>query len=408
MLGYAVMRNNGAFNELRKKIDYAWLLQPLSTDLFEQKFYERKHCLVSRDQHDYYQKLLSIKDLDDVIGSQAAKFPDVRLVQGDRDIDASAYSNSSGTVDPLQLAKQFENGATLVFQGLHRIIPALSHTCAVLGRHFSSRVQANAYLTPSESQGFRPHWDTHDVFVLQVSGRKRWFIYNSPVRLPLQGQKCDPDVDTPGELLEEFELEAGSWLYLPRGVMHSAHSTDATSLHITLGLLGFTWADFLTECVAASALDRVTLREHLPIGFAGPNFSLEQRQRLIREKLADLSTNLDSQHVWKHFATEVVSNNRPVFDDLLQSRLSSPALVLGSLVRRRSEVLACPAPDKDRYLLRFCGQEVSLPIEVAEAADFISRKNDEFEVRTLPDCLDEEGKLLLVRRLVVEGLLELC
>ena len=405
---FNLMPNNGAFNEWREKTDYAWLLQPLSTDLFERKFYERKFCLVSRAQHDYYQKLLSITKLDDVIGSQVAKFPDVRLVQGDRDIDASAYSNSSGTVDPLQLAKHFENGATLVFQGLHRIVPALSHIGAVVGRHFASRVQANAYLTPSDSQGFRPHWDTHDVFVLQVSGRKRWFIYDSPVNLPLRGQKCDPDVDTPGELLEEFELEAGSCLYLPRGVMHSAHSTDATSLHITLGLLGFTWADFLTEFVAASALNHVTLREHLPIGFAGPNIPLKQRQELIREKLADLATNLDSHDVWKHFATEVVSNNRPVFNDLLQSRLCSPSLVLGSLVRRRSEVLACSAPDENRYLLRFCGQEVSLPIEVAEAADFISRKNGEFEVQDLPDCLDSEGKLLLIRRLVVEGLLELC
>ena len=402
------MRNNDKFNELRERVDCAWVFQPLSTDLFERKFYQRKFCLVSRDQHDYYQRLLSIKDLDAVVGSHAAKHPDVRLVQGERDIDLSTYANASGAIDPLQLTKHFGNGATIVFQDLHRIVPALSHTCAVVGRHFASRVQANAYLTPAESQGFRPHWDTHDVFVLQVSGRKRWFIYDSPVCLPLRGQKCDPDVHKPGELLEEFELEAGSWLYLPRGVMHSAHSTDVTSLHITIGLLGFTWADFLTEFVAASALDRVTLREHLPIGFAGPNFSIEQRERLIREKLADLATNLDSQHVWKHFASEIVSNNRPLFNDLLQSRLGSPSLVLGSLVRRRSEVLVYSAPDANRYLLRFCGQEVSLPIEVREAADFISQNDDEFEVRALPDCLDAEGKLSLVRRLVVEGLLELC
>ncbi|WP_420461677.1 JmjC domain-containing protein [Candidatus Palauibacter sp.] len=28
------------------------------------------------------------------------------------------------------------------------------------------------------TQGFRPHWDTHDVSVLQVVGSKRWRLYD--------------------------------------------------------------------------------------------------------------------------------------------------------------------------------------------------------------------------------------
>ena len=35
-------------------------------------------------------------------------------------------------------------------------------------------MQINAYITPPENQGFAAHYDTHDVFVLQVSGSKRW------------------------------------------------------------------------------------------------------------------------------------------------------------------------------------------------------------------------------------------
>ena len=33
------------------------------------------------------------------------------------------------------------------------------------------------YLTPAGSQGFAPHWDEIDAFILQLEGRKRWKVY---------------------------------------------------------------------------------------------------------------------------------------------------------------------------------------------------------------------------------------
>ncbi len=52
----------------------------------------------------------------------------------------------------------------------------------------------------------------------------------------------------------EFELHAGDVAYIPRGIAHEARSTDTVSLHITAGILRYTWADFLFECVAAASL----------------------------------------------------------------------------------------------------------------------------------------------------------
>ena len=34
-------------------------------------------------------------------------------------------------------------------------------------------LQVNAYLTPPDSRGFNKHFDTHDVFVLQILGSDR-------------------------------------------------------------------------------------------------------------------------------------------------------------------------------------------------------------------------------------------
>ena len=37
--------------------------------------------------------------------------------------------------------------------------------------------------------GFKAHFDTHDVFVLQIEGCKRWTLYDTPIELPLRGQE---------------------------------------------------------------------------------------------------------------------------------------------------------------------------------------------------------------------------
>ena len=35
------------------------------------------------------------------------------------------------------------------------------------------------YITPADAQGFAPHYDDVDVFILQVEGRKLWRLYDS-------------------------------------------------------------------------------------------------------------------------------------------------------------------------------------------------------------------------------------
>lgn len=43
--------------------------------------------------------------------------------------------------------------------------------------YFHCLVGANAYLTPPNSQGFAPHYDDIEAFVLQIEGRKKWKLY---------------------------------------------------------------------------------------------------------------------------------------------------------------------------------------------------------------------------------------
>ena len=36
----------------------------------------------------------------------------------------------------------------------------------------------NSYLTPPGSQGFAPHYDDIEAFVIQLEGKKHWRLYN--------------------------------------------------------------------------------------------------------------------------------------------------------------------------------------------------------------------------------------
>src|SRR6478735_1080770 len=48
--------------------------------------------------------------------------------------------------------------------------------------------QVNVYLTPPGETGLLPHYDTHDVMVLQANGSKNCQIFGRPVDAPTRGQ----------------------------------------------------------------------------------------------------------------------------------------------------------------------------------------------------------------------------
>ena len=383
---------------------YAWLIDPLPAAEFERDYYEQRLLHIRREASPYYAELVSVTDLDTVLGTHAATHGDIKLVRGDGDVTPREYANDAGRVQPLEVARHFDGGATVIFNQLQARVPALARLCVALGRRFSSRVQTNVYLTPPNAQGFAPHWDTHDVFVLQISGTKRWSIYDTRVRLPLRGQRFERGTP-PGDVSHEFELGPGSAVYLPRGLMHSARSTGQASLHVTLGLTAFTWAEFLVESVNAAALEEESLRRNLPREFAREGFAVAERERLFREKLAFVQSRFDADVVWRRFADEVLAADVPLFTDLLSERLRGDRLTPRSRVRRRAGLFTEAAADGETCVLRFCGRELRLPGGAWPALRFVTA-TDEFAVQDLPDCLDGEGKLTLVTRLVREGILQ--
>ena len=95
----------------------------------------------------------------------------------------------TGMVDMRRVLQEFERGATIVLQALHVTHPPLTAFARELEDELRHPVQVNAYYTPRAAQGLPVHHDTHDVFVLQISGEKRWLVYEPVLELPLRTQR---------------------------------------------------------------------------------------------------------------------------------------------------------------------------------------------------------------------------
>ncbi|WP_425570978.1 cupin domain-containing protein [Rugosimonospora acidiphila] len=215
---------------------------------------------------------------DELLSRRGLRTPFLRVARDGEVLPARRYvgGGGAGAEIPDQVRDEaildlFAGGATLVFQGLHRLWPPLIDFAGALAGELAAPVGVNAYLTPPDGQGFASHYDTHDVFVLQVEGRKRWLIHEPVLVDPLEGQRWDGRggevaAAARGAPVLDVELAAGDALYLPRGWVHSATARDGHSLHLTLGLRALNRYALVEELIALAA-EEPALRAGFPLGF---------------------------------------------------------------------------------------------------------------------------------------------
>ena len=216
-----------------------------------------------------FDRLVGIADLDAHLRTDGARSPRISMADESRDGSAGVpeheFTLPDGRVDLPNLLMRFDAGASLVVSQFHETHPPLADFCRGLERLFLHGVQANIYLTPPAAQGFRTHYDTHDVLVLQIEGRKRWRVWDGePLPRPTRRTPWPGNMPPVGEP-HELTLSAGEALYIPRGVMHDAATLPGErSLHVTLGLLEASWAQAIRSLVDDLELSDPTLRESVP------------------------------------------------------------------------------------------------------------------------------------------------
>jgi bifunctional lysine-specific demethylase and histidyl-hydroxylase NO66 len=237
----------------------------------------RRPLLTTAERLAGFADLFSLEAVDELVSRRGLRTPFLRVARGGTVVPAARYTRSGGTgaqvadqvVDD-RLLDLFVDGHTLVLQGLHRVWPALVDFAGQLVTDLGHPVQVNAYVTPSQSQGFSAHYDTHDVFVLQVAGEKRWRIHEPVVPSPLSDQpwtdhRAAVEERATGDAVIDTVLRPGDSLYLPRGYLHAAEALGGVTCHLTVGVHPVTRHDLLKVLIEQVARDE-HLRASLPLG----------------------------------------------------------------------------------------------------------------------------------------------
>jgi hypothetical protein len=272
---------------------------------------EWKHFQGSRP--DRFAGLLSIAALDAHLRTDGARTPRIAMADearnGSAGVPEEEFTLPDGRVDLPRLLERFDAGASLVISQFHETHPPLADFCRGLERLFLHAVQSNIYLTPPAAQGFRTHFDTHDVLVLQVEGRKRWRIWDGerierPTRrTPWPGNM--PPLGEPHVLV----LEPGDALYIPRGIMHDAATEPGErSLHATIGFMEASWAQAIRALLDEAELADPALRESLPSWRIGEQDLLPG----LAQRLSRLATPAHAERLANLMLEQLARDRQPL------------------------------------------------------------------------------------------------
>ena len=362
-----------------------------------------------------FSDLLSPVTVDELIAERGVRAPFIRLAKEGDVLARDCYLGPAGfgaempdQVDSGRVLTQFASGATIVLQGLHRLWPPLIDFVRQAVDEFGHPVQANAYITPPTSRGFDPHYDVHDVFVLQAAGQKRWVVHEPVHSHPLPSQPWthyrsaiaervtdDPVIDT--------VLSEGDALYIPRGWVHSAQALDTTSIHLTVGVSTVTAVD-VVRAVLDQLATKEEFRKSLPLGRDPTNQDelnatvtkvMAEVVDTLRDDAALLSSGAAAQLMHRH-----AERTRPVAVRPLAA-LDAAQCADTTRVRWRHGLVATTECSDGRVVLRLPDKVMTFPISCADAVAAL-HQGLAADAASLPG-LDRADATVLIRRLLREA-----
>ena len=257
-----------------------------------------------------FDDLFSEGAVDELVSRRGLRTPFLRMAKGGSTLPERRFTRSGGTGAGIadqasddDVLREFADGATLVLQGLHRVWEPVVDFAQQLAADLGHPTQVNAYVTPPQNTGFSDHYDVHDVFVLQISGEKRWRIRPPVHPRPLRDQpwtdhRVAVEQSATADPLLETTLAPGDCLYLPRGYLHSATALGGVSTHLTIGVHSWNRHHLAQEMVSvalARAAHDPEVRASLPLGadLADPA-ALGADVELVRAALLRALDEIDS------------------------------------------------------------------------------------------------------------------
>ncbi|WP_298470553.1 cupin domain-containing protein [uncultured Erythrobacter sp.] len=139
-------------------------------------------------------------------------------------------------------------------QPIRELVRDMTATGYFAARVYAMYSPANAHSTPK-------HVDPTDVIAMQLHGSKDWLIDTQPKIANLMPgtsmiQSSDGDFIEPAE----YSIAPGEAMFIPRGFLHHAKSSNEDSLHLVVALQPLTWMDVMENIAKVWAEQQPELR----------------------------------------------------------------------------------------------------------------------------------------------------
>ncbi|MFC3124863.1 cupin domain-containing protein [Pseudoroseomonas globiformis] len=399
------------------------LLAPITPEQFFAEYYDRQPLHVQGGAAKFasvlsWRQINRLLDQTHIWSSQSLK-----LVMDGTPIPPEQYCTRATSRDGAQLqqpvaarvAHWVAQGASIVMNDVDSLTPGLTAVSEALEGAGLGKAQGNVYISWQSHKAFPTHFDTHDVWAVQVEGEKTWNIWEGraewPIAHPVFNFPREHHERARGKLRGAVTVKAGDLLYLPRGWYHDALAEAPSSVHIAYGVhapLGMDLVNMLLERVLYDA----EFRKPLPRqdGSAAAKFALTSRANQLGQRLVELTRDPKVMEVLGKFVADYRFHRGG--NDLLAARgIAAPSA--GNGTARGGEegaafrVLAPGAKAVRRgteWVVKAPAGNLPLAPAEAEAANWLLARPDgtEAELRTAHPAVDA---VALLRRLAEAGML---
>lgn len=240
--------------------DFDALIHPITRAEFVANFVSKTPLHIRSSDPGRAKYLLTPTHINDIISS-GLLWPDRFQVKlNGANIPENFYTTKSRSspINPVNLAKIVRQGASIILQEMGTVIAEIGDIEQIIQRELLVSGWTNAYLSFSKGGALSLHYDPHDVLVIQVEGRKRWRLYGQTEQSPVRPMRLtEPG---PADVVEEYVLDPGDLLFVPRGVWHQAELEAPASIHLTFALEGFTGVELVKTLTVQSELEEVFRR----------------------------------------------------------------------------------------------------------------------------------------------------
>ncbi len=383
------------------------MISPFTKEEFFHNYYEKNFLHISRNNETYYNAILNTDDIDLFFQNKSLLSSGLRVCKEGDEVHAWKWSNNNSSIaNNDRLFVLFNQGHTLIINGGDKSILKLINYCNDLEKELQIRLQFNIYITPHNAQGFAPHYDDHDVFILQTTGTKKWRLYHTPIELPSRKQphnKIKGKYEL-GEPSFEVELKPGDLLYIPRGLIHHAVTTDSASVHITLGLHPNYWFELVKE-IAELAEDKAEFRKAVPNALTTEDYKNQFKQEFLQLTQA-LIDGLDLDTLLERKFDQYIGNKRSEDKNRFKDSIQLNKLNINSVLSQRENIIFKVDKDDENIYINFYGKKLEFPLFVNSSINSILQTKS-FAIKDIGGLITPEGKIDLATKFIQEGFLRI-